>query len=230
MGREGNGFFNPPCMVYRQEGGGMKREIGNKMKVNGEASVRVKPDMAIINIGVTTMGENLENVRRENAAAVQRVIDELIRLGVRENDIQTLIYNVEPVYEYVEGRQVFKGYRGMNTLKVIVRNTDMVGEIIDRTLSTGANTITNIRFDLSNPRGYYNRALELAVKDAILKAQTIAKTLGVQLRQTPAAVREISYGYGPIEMASSIKLAAATPIVTGEIEVTARVEADFIYI
>ncbi len=230
MGREGNGLFNPPCMIYRQEGGGMKREIGNKMKVNGEASVRVKPDMAVINIGVTTMGKNLENVRQENASAVQRVIDELIRLGVRENDIQTLIYNVEPVYEYVDGKQVFKGYRGINTLKVIVRNTDMVGEIIDRTLSTGANTITNIRFDLSNPRGYYNRALEFAVKDAILKAQTIEKTLGVQLRQTPAAVREISYGYGPIEMASSIKLAAATPIVTGEIEVTARVEADFIYI
>lgn len=42
--------------------------------------------------------------------------------------MQTQDYNIRAVYDYIDGKQVFKGYEVSYYLKIIVKNIDIVGE------------------------------------------------------------------------------------------------------
>ncbi|GAA0730083.1 SIMPL domain-containing protein [Clostridium malenominatum] len=201
-----------------------------KMKVNGLGIVRVQPDVAIVNLGVVTENKDLETAQRENAIKSNSVINALRQMGIDEKDISTASYTIEPQYDYVEGRQIFRGYRVSNILNVKVRNINKVGEVVDNAVKNGANTVNNIKFTVDNMEIYYNKALKLALKDAAIKAREMANSLRVNLNGTPVriieeSVREI--GESPVPYKA---LAEATPILPGQINVTAKIVALFSYL
>lgn len=201
-----------------------------KMRVNGLGVVRVQPDIAIVNLGVVTEDKDLEAAQRENAAKSNSVINALKQMGIDEKDISTASYTIEPQYDYVEGRQIFRGYRVSNILNVKVRNINKVGEIVDTAVRNGANTVNNIKFTAENMEMYYNRALKLALRDAMVKAREMANSLRVNLNTTPVRIIEESYreaGESPVAFKA---VSETTPILPGEINVTAKIVALFTYL
>ena len=102
-----------------------------KLKVNGKGSIMVNPDEAVIVLGVTNENIQLENAQKENAEKVAAIINTLLKLGVLKEDIQTQTYQIQPQYDYVDGKQIFRGYRVIHNLKVNVKNISMVGKIVD---------------------------------------------------------------------------------------------------
>lgn len=203
----------------------------SKLKVYGEGRVRVQPDTAVVTLGVSTENMQLSMAQQENAARMRRVIDVLRSMGIDAKDIQTQSYVIEPQYDYIEGKQVFRGYRVINILSVKIKDLDKVGVIIDASVNAGANIVNNINFIVSNSSEYYKEALRLAIKDGQSKALVIGNELKVRLNPIPVKVVEQvnSDRVPPLPMV--LKAAeAVTPIESGEIEIVARVEADFIYI
>jgi hypothetical protein len=73
--------------------------------VNGNGTVSVKPDLAIVSMGVQADGKTVAEARDKAAAAMQAVIDALKALGISENDIQTQYFSIQPKYTY---RQITK--------------------------------------------------------------------------------------------------------------------------
>lgn len=202
----------------------------NRISVNGRGSIRVTPDTAVITMGIEMEGMDLNALQRENAEISQRVIRILVRMGIDEKDIETASYVVEPLYEYVEGRQIFKGYRVKNLLRVTVRELDSAGRIVDTAMKNGFNTVNSIDFDISDHSGYYYQALKLAVEDAVRKAEVISRTMGVNFTRIPVSVTEESYGPIPMVLgAFSDSKIAVTPIRPKKIEVAATVKAVFKY-
>ncbi|MDP4091417.1 MAG: SIMPL domain-containing protein, partial [Bacillota bacterium] len=163
------------------------------IKVIGAGSIRVEPDIALINLGVITEDMSLEKAQAENAARSISMLGSLYRLTIPKKDIQTLIYDIQPQYDFVEGRQVFRGYRVTNILTVTIRDKNSVGRVIDTATANGANRVENIRFEAENPSVYYKKALDTAVKDAAAKAREIGYSLGVQINPVPFRVSEITY-------------------------------------
>jgi len=143
--------------------------LWNTAKINGKGSIKVKPNIAIVTLGVSTEGKELKNIQEENALRASKVAGTLKRLGIREEDIQTQNYNIDIQYDYIEGKEIFKGYRVRNILKVIVRDIDRVGQVIDEAVEDGANIVSHIRFTVSDESIYYNRALRHAIEDSIEK-------------------------------------------------------------
>jgi len=61
--------------------------------------VRANPDVAIVNIGVVTEDKELERAQQQNAATTSSVINSLRAAGIKDADIQTVTYSVNPQAE-----------------------------------------------------------------------------------------------------------------------------------
>ena len=201
----------------------------NTMNLNGKGAVQAKPNIAVVSLGVVTENMDLNDALKENTLKMSKVIASLKNMGIAEKDIKTESYNIELVYDYIEGKQVFKGYRVRNMLSVTIRDINSVGEVINTAVDNGANVVNSINFTVSNPSLYYREALNLAIKDAIEKAAVIEKSLRIVVNKTPSKILEETYGYAPIPSNSMTFKTAGPPIMPGETEITASIKATFSY-
>lgn len=221
-------YGNSP--VHAAEEGNNKKTIN----VSGQARVSVAPDFATINLGVVTEDKDAKAAQQANAAAMEKVIASIKASGIKEADIQTVNYSINPKYDYNKetGESSIIGYSVRNSVNVTVRDLKKTGSIIDAAAQSGANISSSITFGLSNYEEAYNEALKNAVLAAKAKANTIAEALGVKLI-APVTVSE-GYGYSPLsnyavydmKMTDSV---AKTPVQAGSIEITANVSIVYEY-
>lgn len=118
--------------------------------VIGRATLSRKPDTVIIQLEVMTENEQIQQAQQENAYKMNQVIQTLIQSGIIKEDIQTSSYIIHPRYDYVDGKQVFKGYQVINSIMVKIKKLDLVGHIIDTAVKNGVNQVSNIQFTLEN--------------------------------------------------------------------------------
>jgi len=201
------------------------------LKVTGEGSISVAPDRAVVTLGAITENQNLQVAQSQNTRIISNVIDSLLQLGIPKDNIKTAEYRIDIQYDYQEGKQIFRGYRVTHLLQITIDQIELTGRVVDTAVNNGANSVSNIQFTLKNPEIYYNQALSLAVKDSVLKAMTIAKTLGVRLNKIPIQVQEISPVPEPVPFETTLYAKRAdTPIQPGELKVSATVRADYSYL
>ncbi len=202
------------------------------MMVFGEGTVSVQPDQAVIMIGASTENRELRKAQAENAEIIKNVQNAVQGLGISQDQMRTSEYSIYPQYDYIDGKQQFRGYRVDHLLNITVRDTSKVGSVVDTAVTNGANTIRNIFFSLSNPSKFYQESLKEAVQDALSKAVTIASSLNVQLIKTPISINEkheTRPSATPFEPFQSVKVATTTPIEPGKLEVRSTIQAVFQY-
>ena len=202
----------------------------NSLEVFGKGVVSAKPDAAEVIIGIKTENPQLEIAQQENANITQQVINSIIGLGVLPKYIQTQNYNIRSNYDFIEGKQVFRGYEVINNLRVLIRNIELAGEIIDAAVKSGANNVEGINFIVSDQTTYYYEALRLGVTDAQNKARVMADKLNVNLNITPIQIKEQEKGtITPLGAKTFKEVSVATPIEAGENKIIAEIEAVFKY-
>jgi len=181
-------------------------------------------------LGVVTEKKELKPAQEENATKMTAILKGLREMGIPLNDIQTRSYNIFPQYDFIEGQQIFRGYKVEHTLEVTIGDISMIGQVIDNAVQSGANHVESIRFTISNPSMFYRQALNVAVDDAISKAETLAAKLNINVSGIPLQIIEISHeSSGSIVPLAYQAAEAATPVQPGQIEVQARIEAIFAY-
>lgn len=199
------------------------------MRLDGKGSVFVQPDRASIVIGVYTENMQLNAAQSENAQKMANVIAAIMDLGIRREDIRTQTYQITPQYEFVDGEQVFRGYRVVNELNVEIENISNVGRIIDEAVRAGANTVGNISFHVSKMETHYETALNKAIENAIAKAGSVGRNINAYVNQIPVRIIEKTTGNAVPMPFTMQAVSGTTPIQPGMAEITAYVEAIFAY-
>jgi Uncharacterized conserved protein len=218
--------------IAKAETAGSTVEQVTTITASGEGAIEAAPDVAYVSIGVVTEGKELAKVQAENADKMAKVMASLTKLGIKKEEIKTSNYNVNPKYEWNDktGVSTIVGYTVNNTLDVTVNDITKTGTILDSAVASGSNSINGVRFALKNETELYNKALELAVKDAKAKAAAMGKGLGITNIQ-PYKITEISNRNTPVyynaKTESMDAARAATPISEGELKVTANVSVEF---
>ena len=203
-------------------------EVNNRFNMIGEGEVYVRPDMAEVVIGVITEDMDIKLAQEENTKISNKVIESIRQIGIDLKDIQTQEYNINIKNDYVDGKQVFRGYEVRNNLRVLVRDIDKIGEVIDTAVANGANNIGNINFLVSEENKVYLSALKLAIKDAQDKAMVMAGSLNVRLDVVPIKITEQAVNrIAPMHVV--YKASASAPIEPGQYSVKANIEAIFQY-
>lgn len=200
------------------------------MTVIGNGSLAVEPNIVQIQLEVRTENKQLSQAQQENAIAMNQVIGSLLELGITRENIQTVSYTIVPQYDYIEGKQIFRGYEVTNAITVKITNIEQVGNVIDVAVQNGANGVSNIKFTVENEQLEYQKALSLALKNALEKAQTMAATMQLQLDPHPIKITEVAKEQPILYQSFSImEKSASTPIEPGQITINATVNVQFQY-
>jgi uncharacterized protein YggE len=200
-----------------------------QIAVTGRGEIKVSPDRATIQVSVQTRAATAAAAAAENASKQQGVLAALRKLGLGNDQLSTINYNVYPEQRYEQGKEpVIVGYNVTNTILVDVRKLDQVGPVIDAALANGANMITSLQFYASNTEA----ARRTAIATAIDKARADAEAAARAARGSLGTLLEINIGaYSPqpprpMAMMRANALAADTPIQPGEetlsVEVSTR--------
>ncbi|MBV9570443.1 MAG: SIMPL domain-containing protein [Alphaproteobacteria bacterium] len=198
------------------------------LTVSGIGEVKVKPNRATLSAGVVTDGKTAGAALAANSRAMNAVFDTLHRFGIPERAIQTSQLSVQPQYpnDSRQPRRVV-GYQVSNTVSVTLDDIDKVGAAVDALVSSGANTLGDIAFSVRDAEPLQSQAREAAVKDAMARAETLARAAGVRL----GPIQQISEGgsAGPPQPMIRMAMAAdtMTPVAPGEETVSASVSVSW---
>lgn len=203
--------------------------ISREMTVTGNGEIIAQPDYVQIQIEVRTEGKDVSLAQQENARIMNRVIESLLALTIPREAIQTTAYTISPNYDYIEGRQVFRGYEVQNAITVKITDISQAGTVIDTAIQNGANHVSAIQFKIEDSDAYYQRALNLALLNAIAKAKSMAETMRVPLQPIPIEIVEESQDITPVpyKLAQLSNQEFATPIEQGTISINASVQVKF---
>ena len=195
------------------------------LNLSAYGEVKVAPDMATINFGVTTEAPTAQAAMADNARRMQEVFAALSRAGIADRDIQTSGLNLSAQYDYVQDQPPrLRGYQASNQVTVVINDLTRVGTTADAVVGAGVNQINGIAFGLKDPKAAEDQARVLAVRALQDKARLYAQALGVEL----GAVRSLNEGGGytpqpPMPMyAARLQMAdsaGSTPVAGGEMAV-----------
>lgn len=191
-----------------------------QIAVTGRADIKVSPDRATIQISVQTRAATAAAAAAENATKLNSVLTALRGLGLTNDQLSTVNYNVYPEQRYEQGKEPeVIGYNVTNTIVADVRRLNQVGPVIDAALAHGANMITSLQFYASNTEAARRTAIAAAIEKARADADAAARAAHGSLGQ----LLEINIGaYAPppprplAMMRGSVAAQADTPINPGE--------------
>ena len=218
---------------------GNTQQVG--ISVTGSGAVNAAPDIAIVSIGVETRADTVSDARNQAATAMAAIIASLKANGVADKDIQTTRFTIQPVTVYEERtvngiRQStprIVGYQVVNAVQAKLRALDKVGAAIDDAAVAGGDStrINSISFSIDDQKPLEVTARQLAVKDALAKAQALAITAGVKVGD---AISIVEYSATPSVQREALAFASpkaagdsSTPFSGGELEVRIQVQVVF---
>lgn len=221
------GFLVMCCSVLGVTTVSAAELMANTITATGNASMEVTPDTAYVNFNILGRGDTAELAASASAERVAVVKRSLLGEGITSEAIETINYFVNPIYGE-KGK--INGYQASHYMKVKLNEIEKVGAVIDRLAASGADSISNVDFGISNQEVLQRRLLGKALEDAKLQAEVVAIAAGRELGKLNAA-KINNYG-GYTRMYNSVMLKAAgdsgsTVIETKGIKVNASVEASF---
>lgn len=197
------------------------------IRVTGEATVTVKPDQALIDLGVITQAQNAQAATSQNAQRLDTVLSELRKILGPGADIKTVSYSVTPTYRYPKegGNPTVSGYSASNTVQIKITELAKIGQVIDLATQSGANTIQRLHFMLKDEQNIQTQALREAAAKAKTKADALVSALGLRF----VRVLFVEEGASPVRPFAERSFAMAradavqTPVEPGTIDIRAVV-------
>lgn len=206
----------------------------SKIICNGEGKTTAVPDIVTITLGVETRNVSASVAAAENAKLMNGTINALLSAGLNKKDIQTSQYSLTT---QTEDNPVTTGgatknktppvFVATNQVNAKMNVSENIGKVLDAATAAGSNNVMGISFDLMDPKPQMDKALANAVNDSRRKAEVMAMAAGVKLGK----ILELSEGYGYTSSnaprAAFSLSAASTPVLPGEMEITASVTVTY---
>jgi len=222
------------------------------LTVAGSGYVNLPPDMVSINLGIDTIAPSAELAVQNNTQTMNAILESLKALELDEKEVKTSYFSVYPQYQYdQEGKNppTISGYQASNNVNIVTKKTEKVAEIIDKTISAGANRVDGPYFSLSQEaqKNLRGEVIKNAIADAednakmMLEMQSLSikgvKSMSINFGGYPIAfvqqttLRESSYAYAasggpfmsPISQMSAMPYISPPPVLPGEQQVSATV-------
>lgn len=200
--------------------------------VNGHARVTVKPDLALLDLGIYSEGATVAEVQQGSTQKMNAIIDAVKAMGIKDADIQTTNYNLQPKIDWSTGKQSITGYTLSQSVNVKVRDLNKVGDVIQKGVSLGANQVNSVQFTVDDPTTLQDDARLKAITDARTKAGALADALDLHIVKVVTFGESggsipgpIPYGMGGGIMAADKAVAPSTQ--PGSLDVDMNVSVTF---
>ena len=206
------------------------------ISVTASEKVKVTPDIAELNLSVSSQEADAESCQTANSQAVNQVTEALKAQGIQESSIQTSNYNLYPIYNWENG-QTITGYTMETMITVSDVAIDTVGDVLTAAVNAGVNNIQSVNYMSSQYDESYQQALEMAVQSAYEKANAMATAGGCSLgeivkieeRSTDSAARYTAISNMSMEDSSAEAPAAVAgaAVMPGQVSVEANILVEY---
>jgi uncharacterized protein YggE len=191
--------------------------------VTGTETVEVAPDVAEWSFGVHTRAASARTALSANAARIRRVVAALRAAGVARDEIRTEYVSLYP--DVREGGDVV-GYFANSSVHAMVGRIARSGAVVDAAVRAGANEVSGPLMTRSNRDELHREALNAAYDAARVKAESLARKLGVSLGAPTAVVESGAGGPEPL-YGERLASGDAMEIEPGKTDITATVTVTF---
>lgn len=203
-----------------------------QISVNGEGKVKVVPDQAFISISVETKGNNATDVKKQNDATVEKVVQYLKKSKLSPSDIQTKRVSLNPQYDYDKKKY---NYNATQTIEILLKDLSYYDTLMEGLVDSGINRINTVEFKSSKLEQHESEARKIAMQNAKQKAQDYVSVLGQKVGKA-ISISDNTQIYNPqpvmyamaMDKAESGGGAPRETVAIGEINVTANVSVSFL--
>jgi uncharacterized protein YggE len=198
----------------------------------GEAVVPGRPDEGIWTIEVSALDTTPDGALGQ-VGKDSHVLDELLdQLGIAREKRSTSGVTVREEFDYVDGKQVRRGFRAQNTVTVRIADASIAGRLIGDATARAKASVRGPAWWIAPDNPARIEACRRAVEAARRKAEAYAEALGlrlgavVEVREPTAGVQPIPRPGGALAMRAMAE-SAPIDVDAGELDVEASVEVTF---
>ncbi len=203
----------------------------NLIVLTGHGEVKAVPDIANIYFTIRKEAKTVKEAQAGVASVEKSSLDFLKTKNIDNKDIKTENTSFNPKYENKvlvpcsmyncpPSNNVIVGYESSESITVKVRNTDDVGAIIQGLGTLGVENLNGPNFAIDNEDALKIQARKLAIDEAKVKAQKLAKDIGIRLGKIVSFSEGNNYPapmmYAKADMAVSSSVGAPAEIPKGE--------------
>lgn len=174
------------------------------IKVTGEASVSIKPDIAVLSVKISRLSQNYAEAVDQLETGVNEIKTAVSKLHIDVNQLKTASFNVNSEYEgYSDDNGVWKnrfvGYSASESLKLeIPLDNKLLANLLNAVAESSCNPELYISFSVKDKTKAKDRVIAKAVKDSARKAKLLTDAAGVALGEIVA----INYSFGETALIS----------------------------
>lgn len=154
----------------------------------GSAEEEVKPDIAVLTLGVVNEQPTPKEAISENAKLAAELVADIKGQGIDAKDIKTETLELSKLEiverdpkTFLEIKRTMKGYRASELFRIRIRNVDKAGAIVGHMVEHGANTYRSLSFALTDNDARIDALRARAVADARRKAALYAQGASAKL-------------------------------------------------
>ena len=187
----------------------------------------MKPDQAVVRIGVVTQASTADAAASQNATQLTTLLAQLKKELGSNGELSTSGYSLTPNYRYptppANGSPTISGYTASNTVQATTRDLPSVGRLIDAATRAGANHVEGIQFMLRDEQPARAQALKEAAQAARANGEAMAAALGVRVVGLRSAETALIEPIRPRMAMAEAAMRAPTPIEPGTVDIRATV-------
>ncbi|MGD1823251.1 MAG: SIMPL domain-containing protein [Pleomorphochaeta sp.] len=211
------------------------KDINKEQKIisiSAIGQVNLTPDIVTFNVEANETKKTTSEALNTTNKKISKVLEILYRYGINDTDISTNSLNLYPQYNWEDGKKLLIGQNASQSLKIKLRDIDKLGKIIDEIGQIENINLYSIKFDKDDKSEAYTKARELAVKNAIEKATTLANAANMTLL-TPISISEgsassyVSYDRVNSKMMMAEASSYSTETPSGELTISTTVNIIF---
>lgn len=201
-----------------------------QISVSGEGKIIAVPDQVFISIAVETKGTNATDVKKQNDATIEKVLQFITKFKVPKSDVQTKSISLNPQYDYEKKK---RNYNATQTIEILLKNIMQYDSLMEGLVDAGINRINGVEFKTSKLIEYQSEARKLAMKEAKSKADDYVSVIGQKVGKA-LSITDNTQNYYPQPMYALKSMAmnqAEAPretLAIGEIIISASVNVSFL--
>lgn len=206
-------------------------QIAPGIVTTGDATVKIKPDIAVITVGAVAQAATAQDAQSGAAERIARILERAKTLGIAAADTKSAGYDIEPQYAYGPNQPPrITGYQATQRLTLTLRDVNLAGKTLDALVQGDAANTVGIQLTLDDPKPAQASARSLAIADARAKADAMATAAGVHLGRV-IAVSDLAsprpQSFIAYDRAAAPAPQAQTQIPVGDLDVVVHVQVQF---
>ena len=198
----------------------------DQIRVTGAASASAVPDQVSLQFSIEQRGDKLSAMKGLVDQTTEKLLRDLVKRDVPERNIRSYQLQVYPQYQNDDGQTKQDGFVVMREISITLPDIEQYDQIVDLALAQGVTRVSQVRFEVSNQKDLYQRALADAFAAARDKAGQLA---GVAQRELGSVleITEQSYPRPVVFHMAEARMDAKSPSMPGEQQIEARLEVVF---